>query len=121
MVETRETKKGSSGVAGVELTLSEEQIVLARTLRRSIDVKGGSRNEVRARLISACLFVVSNMTNEVLEGDGGWEEGRPTVQAYYTDLLANMLHFEDQSGVNGFEAKEMAERHFEQEVTQPTA
>jgi len=38
MVETRETKKGSSGVAGVELTLSEEQIVLARTLRRSIDV-----------------------------------------------------------------------------------
>jgi len=121
MTEARKGTKGSATAAGVHLKLSKEQVAFARTLQRSIKVEGGGRNEVRARLITACLFVVTDMTNEALENGEDWEGGGIPLQAYYKDLMADMLHFEDQSGVDGLDAQEIASTHFQQESRHLTA
>lgn len=121
MVEARTETNGNETTVGVKLTLSKEQVALARTLQRSIKVEGGDRVAVRARLITACLFLVTDMTNEALEKGADWEDGWPPLQAYYTDLLADMLHFEDQSGVDGFDAQEMASIHFQREAQKRAA
>lgn len=52
---------------------------------------------------------------------GNWDDDRPPLQAYYTDLLADLLHFEDKSGVDGFDAQEMASIHFQQEADKENA
>ena len=83
MAEARKGTKGSATAGGVHLKLSKEQVALARTIQRSIKVEGEGRNGVRARLITACLFVVTDMTNEALENDEDWEGGGLPLQAYY--------------------------------------